>query len=83
MMQSTDNINSSIISYTINYTDASTGKSCGNVTIPAKSCIKGACSHEFQVRSSKCPPEANFTIKMYGTNALGNGRNSNPIRRGS
>lgn len=80
MMQSID---SSIISYTINYTDANTGRSCGNGTLLATSCINGACSHEFQVKSSKCPPEANFTIKMYGTNALGNGRNSDPIRRGS
>lgn len=82
-MQPTHNVNSSILSYTINYTDANTGESCGNGTIPATSCINGACSHEFQVISSKCPPKANFTIKMYGTNALGNGRNSNPIRRGS
>lgn len=82
-MQSTDNINSSVISYTINYTDANTGESCGNGTILPTLCTNGACSHEFHVKSSKCPPEANFTVKMYGTNALGDGKNSDPIRRGS
>ena len=35
MMQSTDDVNSPILSYTINYMDTNTGKSCGTGTIPA------------------------------------------------
>ena len=83
-MQFTDNVSSSesVIFYTINYTDTNTGRSCGNGTVFATSCINGMCSHEFQVQSSTCSLKANFTIKVYGTNALGDGRNSDPIRRG-
>ena len=69
-----DMINSSVISYTVNYTDVNTGRSCGNGTLSANSCTNGVCSHEFRVNSSMCPPETNYNIKMYGTNALGDGK---------
>ena len=78
-----DVINGSVISYTVNYTDVDSGESCGNGTLSPSTCTDGVCSHEFQVNSSMCPPETNYTIKMYGTNALGDGRDSDPIRRGN
>ena len=83
-MRNHGTINSSVISYTVNYTDSSTGISCGYGTVPATSCINGVCSHEFNVSaSSRCPPEANFTVKVFGTNTLGDGPTSDPIKRGT
>ena len=77
-----DMINSSVVSYTVNYTDVNTGRSCGNGTFSPSTCTNGICNHEFLVNSSLCQPETNYSIKIYGTNAVGDGKNSDPIRRG-
>ena len=69
-------------SYTINFTNADTGKSCGSAPISATSCTNGSCEHDFLISSSTCPRQANLSVTIFGSNKLGDGRMSNPIKRG-
>ena len=64
----------------INYTDSKTGRICGDGTVSANSCTNGVCSHEFGIDSPVCR-QANFTVKVFATNDLGDGESSS-IRRG-
>lgn len=68
-----DGIDGSATSYTITYTDAVSSDMCSEVTVPATVCVKGICSHLFEVSSSNCRPFADISVTVFGTNVLGNG----------
>ena len=75
-----DGIDGSPISYTIIYSNATTGDICLNATLPASECQGGVCHHYFYAYRSECSPQGNVSVSVYATNILGDGPVSNPVR---
>ena len=74
-----ENMDSPPLSYTITYTDSSSGSICGSVSIPASSCSNGLCCHTFGEISSPCSPDGDISIFVFATSALGDGPLSQPL----
>ena len=69
-----DGIDGSPISYTIIYSDTTTGVVCLEATLPASDCERGICRHMLFDRSlSECFPQGNVSVSAYATNLLGDG----------
>ena len=69
-----------VISYSISYSDSTTGNVCSQVvTIPASMCHDGVCQHVFKVASSFCHPSTNITITVFASTMLGPGPTTKPI----
>ena len=60
-------------SYTISYSDSSTGETCGLSTIPASSCGEKICSNVFEVSSTSCFNFTNIAVSFFASSSLGNG----------
>ena len=75
-------ISGAAISYTVNYTDSTSGRACGVAIVPPSACRSGACSHTLQASTSPCFNSSGITVTVYATNALGNGQTSAPITIG-
>ena len=73
-----DGIDGSTTSYTITYSDSTSGRICGSATIPASSCDGGICSCRFDISSSSCLPSADVSVTVFASNILGNGPMSEP-----
>ena len=73
-------IDGSAKSYTITYSDSSSGSSCASATIPASSCEGGVCSHRFDISSSPCRLSPDITLTAFATNILGDGPSSEAVR---
>ena len=76
----TDGFDGSATSYTISYTDLTSGYICGSTTIPASACENGVCSDWFDISSSLCTQSTNITVTAFATNLLGDGPPSQPIQ---
>lgn len=63
-------------SYTINYSDSSSGKTCGSSTIPASSCGDRICSNVFEISSTSCFNFSNIAVSYFASGRLGNGPTS-------
>ena len=68
-----------VISYTITYTDASSGRDCGSATLPASSCWNGTCCHTFGEISPPCSSDGDISISVFSTSILGDGPPSKPL----
>ena len=75
-----EGIDGSAKSYTITYSDSTSGSSCGSATIPASSCEGGVCSHGFDISSSPCRLSPDITLTAFPTNILRDGPSSEPVR---
>ena len=78
-----DNIDGSPISYTITYTDFTSGRTCNSFTVPASTICQlqnglYACHHMFTI-SPPCSPSNTTSISIFATNVLGDGPCSNPV----
>ena len=67
------------VSYTITYTDASSGRDCGSATIPTSSCLNGTCCHSFGEISPPCSSDGDISISVFSTSILGDGPPSKPL----
>ena len=76
-----DGFENRITSYTITYSDSTTGNICSRTSIaPASLCQDGGmCQHIFKVSSSHCNPSANLTVTVVATTMLGQGTAANPL----
>ena len=72
-------IDGSATSYTILFSEATSGDQCDFVSISASTCKSRVCSYEFEVSSSSCPPLKDITVTAFATNVLGDGPLSNAI----
>ena len=85
-LQNTDNSSDAIehppTHYTIKYTDALTGESCGLARLSASECIAGVCRHHFETSTSRCHPLSDMNITVSATNVFGEGQNSVPTTIG-
>ena len=72
-----DGFENHITSYTITYSDATTGNICSRSS--STSCQDGMCRHTFKVSSSYCNPYASITVTVVATTMLGSGAASNPL----
>ena len=77
-----EGINGSTTSYTINYSDSSTGEVCNSNEINSTSCVGGVCSDEFDVSSSLCTPSSDINVTVSAMTNLGEGPGTNPIKEG-
>ena len=75
-------IDGSTIFYNINYTNSTSGESCGSVAIPASSCANGVCIHKFNLSSSLCSPSTALSVIAFASNILGNGEVSDELTFG-
>ena len=76
-----DGIDGSPISYTVIYSDTTTGDVCLEATLPASECERGICRHmPFDRSHSECIPQGNVSVSAYATNLLGDGPVSDPVR---
>ena len=80
--QIADGIDGSAVSYTIIYSDSTSGGICSSAVISASLCTEELCTHSFDTSSSLCPPAANIDVVVFATNVLGNGSTSEPIFQG-
>ena len=76
-MQDSFNISKS---YTVTYSDSTSGSSCGSATIPASSCEGGVCNYGFDHSSSPCRLSPDITLAAFAANILGDGPSSEPVR---
>ena len=60
-------------SYTVNYSDSSSGETCGLSTIPASSCGETVCGNAFEVSSTSCFNFTNISVSVSALSRLGNG----------
>ena len=74
-----ENIERPPVSYTITYTDASSGGICGSATIPASSCLNGMCCHSFGEISPPCSSDGDISISVFSTSISGGGSPSKPL----
>ena len=81
--QIADGIDGSAISYTVTYSESTSGSTCGSATIPASSCTNEMCTHLFDTSLSLCPSAVNIDVTVFATNVLGNGSTSEPTFQGS
>ena len=78
-----DGFDNNIVSYTISYSDSTTGNVCSQpVTIPASNCPGGTCKHVFQISTSFCHPATNITVSVTTVSLLGAELTSDPITIG-
>ena len=70
-------IDGSALNYTVTYSDALSGTTCGMATIPAVFC-NYVCSHVFDITSSPCYKATNISITVSASNILGDGPPSRP-----
>jgi hypothetical protein len=76
-----DGIDGSAHTYNITYTDAVSQIICVSVDIPVSSCSNGICEHELRMSSSECAASAlHIVVAVAGTNVLGTGRPSVPVK---
>ena len=66
-----DGIDGSASSYTITYTDSTTGVACVSATVPAATCVNSTCEHKLQLPSSSCSDLSKILVQVSGTNRLG------------
>lgn len=68
-------IDGSAMSYNINYTNSTSGESCGSAAIPTKSslCTNDLCTHEFNISTSLCSPSTALSVVVFASNILGDG----------
>ena len=72
-----DGIDGSATSYTIMYTDPTSRRTCGSITISASECTSGQCDHMFNIPSdSVCSNATGIVISVFATNILGDGPSS-------
>ena len=64
--------------YTITYSDPSSGRICGHVTVSASACTNGQCNHVFDIPSA-CSNLKSIIITVFPSNILGAGPSSEPI----
>ena len=69
----------SVVSYTITYTDVSSGGICGSATIPASSCLNETCCHTFGEISPPCSSDGDISISVFPTSILEDGPPSKPL----
>ena len=67
------------ISYTITYSDASSGRICDSAAIPASSCLNHLCCHTFGEISPSCSSNGDISITLFATSILGDGPPSQPL----
>ena len=77
-MAISDNIDVSPVSYTITYTDFTSGRICDSFTVPSSICQDGLCRHLFEI-SPPCSINNDTCISVFSTNALGDGPHSHPV----
>ena len=78
----TNGIDGSIQNYTVTYFDAFDNR-CGTATIPAASCVGGACTHDFDIlQSSSCSASTTIIVRVVASNVLGSSPQSTPVIRG-
>ena len=65
-------------SYTINYSDPSSGEACGFSTFPASSSGDRLCSNVFEVSSTSCFNFTTIAVSYFASSRLGNGPVSGP-----
>ena len=75
----TDGFDGSAISYTINYTDLTSGVVCASKSILASSCVKEICEDNFRVSTTFCKSSSHITVTIWGMNVLGKGLPSSPL----
>ena len=76
----TNGFTDSDISYTISYTDVTTGNICGSATILQSSCVTDVCIHIFDILSSTCMYSVPINVTVSATNIFGTGPPSHPIQ---
>ena len=74
-----EDANLSAKSYTIKFSDSSSGSNCGSAMIQTSSCRDEFCSHAFEVSLSTCLLSVAIYVTAYGTNTYGIGPPSNEI----
>lgn len=57
-------------SYYLAFTDLASGNVCDSDTIPASSCVDGACNYVFKILSSSCPINTDITITMGASGSI-------------
>ena len=72
-------VDGSATSYTVNYTESTSGIVCASNAFLAMSCTNGICENEFKFTSSSCSPSSIITVTAAGTNPLGTGLLSDPV----
>lgn len=70
------------ISYTVLYSDSSSGKLCGSDYIQASNCTDGFCGSIFKILSSLCPLSSDINVTIFAITTLGVGPMSNSIKEG-
>ena len=76
----TEKITTPVISYTVSYTDVTTGSICGSSSILHSTCvISKNCIHIFDFLSSSCSHLTPINIRVSATNVFGEGLSSHPI----
>ena len=79
------NIDGSTISYTIVYTNSSSGDVCNSNVIRASECTNGICDSAFNFDDSSAQPSCLSTevsVKVFATNSLGDGVDSDVVAIG-
>ena len=79
-----EDINGTVTSYIINYSDSDTGIRCGSSEINSSLCENGVCSEEFDVSFSLCRlrPSSDISVTVSAVMTLGEGPQTDPVMEG-